>query len=86
MEPPAKCDHCTETAGNSSAAVDRETTTGISPEPEQHPTAMTSHNLLKCVSFYLSCVLLYGPSKMSDQEPVEGKNNSFTLCNCEELT
>lgn len=34
MGPPAECDHCTETADNSSAAVDRQTKTGMRPKPE----------------------------------------------------
>lgn len=42
MEPPAGCDRCTETAGNSSAATDR----NQNRRRSTHLTTKTSHNLL----------------------------------------
>ena len=41
MGPLAECDHCTETADNSSEAIDKETKTRMRPDPEIQMTAKT---------------------------------------------
>lgn len=69
MEPPAKCGHCTGTAGSSSAAADTGTKVEISAEHEQcfRSLSVCSTGSVKCVHRNILSYLswsLYG-SKIS---------------------